>query len=684
LAALTSFLRTILRRSGRALAAGEHRSGRCGLVGAVALAAALVPSLPPVATDVAAQTRTDLVTDVGLLGLTVTNLGYVGDAFDSQYQPSGEYPLTSNVEHLYLGGLWVGAVNADGDIHVSTGAQDAAALQDGDEIREFRNPPGAPVYEWSNNHNSNRYPYDPRALATQHIEVIFDDYADIPSGNHEPLGLKVILRALAWSNSYADDYVILDYTIINVSDEELRDVYVGFWNDTTVGNTEHTDPYDPDAPLGWNFYDDKNGAWGPAAWVPPEYVPEDENDVWMMYERDDDGDEGLATSWVGCRLLGTVPEVQELTDRAPVSYNAWRFQNVPARDDTYVDEDTQTIHPGKYQLMSNGAFTVGQYEGQNYDAASDWVALLSTGPFPSLAADDTLRVSFALCCGPDSLGLLENSGVAQVAYDANFSVPSGPPSPRLEVAQEQDSIILRWAPGDSTDAEGEPLPSDSPLRSPEHHISNTTGAPDFQGYRVYRFQGRVLYRNPYELADLVAQYDIVDGRGFDTGLPPLDADGQRVVVDTNLLDGFPYWYAVTSYSAPNLEAGLPEFESGFNENSVLVYPGPAAEDASAAGWEVGVYPNPYRAGSYFDNPQSARELGRRIWFTGLTPRCRIEIYTLAGELARTIEHDDPSSGQHAWDLLTDHQRAIATGLYIYVVTDHATGEQRRGKLVIIK
>ena len=44
----------------------------------------------------------------------------------------------------------------------------------------------------------------------------------------------------------------------------------------------------------------------------------------------------------------------------------------------------------------------------------------------------------------------------------------------------------------------------------------------------------------------------------------------------------------------------------------------------------------------------------------------------------------PTAASTAWDLLSEYDRAIATGLYIYVVEDHATGEIQRGKLVIIK
>ncbi len=38
----------------------------------------------------------------------------------------------------------------------------------------------------------------------------------------------------------------------------------------------------------------------------------------------------------------------------------------------------------------------------------------------------------------------------------------------------------------------------------------------------------------------------------------------------------------------------------------------------------------------------------------------------------------------AWDILSEYDRAIASGLYIYVVENLDSGEVQRGKLVIIK
>ena len=58
--------------------------------------------------------------------------------------------------------------------------------------------------------------------------------------------------------------------------------------------------------------------------------------------------------------------------------------------------------------------------------------------------------------------------------------------------------------------------------------------------------------------------------------------------------------------------------------------------------------------------------------------------SLSGSLIDRLEHHDSSTGQVAWDMLSEHTRAIAPGLYIYVVENLDTGEIQRGKLVILK
>jgi len=46
---------------------------------------------------------------------------------------------------------------------------------------------------------------------------------------HEPLGLKLIQRSMAWTGGMVDDFVLFDYEIYNIGESPLTELYVGFW-----------------------------------------------------------------------------------------------------------------------------------------------------------------------------------------------------------------------------------------------------------------------------------------------------------------------------------------------------------------------------------------------------------------------------------------------------------------------
>jgi hypothetical protein len=251
-------------------------------------------------------------------------------------------------------------------------------------------------------------------------------------------------------------------------------------------------------------------------------------------------------------------------------------------------------------------------------------------------------------------------------------------------------VVLRWETGiDLPDTLYDPT-----VTSPEYHRSEFTGEYDFQGYRIYRIEGEEITGDPFEQATLVAEFDRItwpdgspDSWGFNTGLPPLTLDGRREFVDEGLRDGFSYWYSVTSYANRQPRLGLEELESGFNENSQLLIPGSAPGNVASNPNPVGVYPNPYRASSLFDDRRPTGEpleLGRQIYFTNVPGQAILSIYNVSGTLVARFKHDDDSTGQVAWNILSEDTRAIAPGLYVYVVEDVRTGEVQRGKLVILK
>lgn len=115
----------------------------------------------------------------------------------------------------------------------------------------------------------------------------------------------------------------------------------------------------------------------------------------------------------------------------------------------------------------------------------------------------------------------------------------------------------------------------------------------------------------------------------------------------------------------------------------------AATDAALAAQElqdIYVVPNPYVATSAFEprNPIARTERGeRRLYFANVPKTCTIRIYTLAGELVETLEHDSSlDNGKVFWDLRTKDNMNLAYGLYIYHV-DSPDGSFI-GKFAVIK
>jgi hypothetical protein len=125
----------------------------------------------------------------------------------------------------------------------------------------------------------------------------------------------------------------------------------------------------------------------------------------------------------------------------------------------------------------------------------------------------------------------------------------------------------------------------------------------------------------------------------------------------------------------------------FARGIVNVYPGarwrltvsggsndPLAADLS----QIKTVPNPYVANAVWDFSQD----NQRIEFVNLPPQATIRIYTISGNLVRTIEHTN-GSGTELWDLRTRFNLKAATGTYYWHVTT-PDGETQLGLLSIIQ
>jgi hypothetical protein len=89
-----------------------------------------------------------------------------------------------------------------------------------------------------------------------------------------------------------------------------------------------------------------------------------------------------------------------------------------------------------------------------------------------------------------------------------------------------------------------------------------------------------------------------------------------------------------------------------------------------------VYPNPYKpsSGGIFDAPS--------ITFTNLTEQITIKIYTIAGELVWDL-NEAHTNGEIQWNATNNHGETIASGVYLYLVTNDA-GQKKTGKIAVVK
>ncbi len=590
--------------------------------------------------------------------------------------------------------------------------------------------------------------FDPQAVSHQDLICAFTDTNEIVPGtgiqiaNFHTLGVHVYLEAYAWYHSFANSFSILDYTVTNIPTgwriadhdqtvqypfpggsvsvhysigdtiwlgEVIESPYLAMWVDASVANMNYTSAYDPSGGPGGRFswYNNLN-----------DYDPQRH----LALQYDYGGDAGWSQSYLGVKILGAQPR----TDNWNVYYHQWTWQGSSYSADFPMPQDEEE----RYNFMgSHGNYLIIPSSGDSQDS---WMIFLSCGPMPHLAPGQRFKVAVAIIAarwngsGADSeerrANLYRNAEWAQIAYNGEdrngngvldpgedldgdgkitrYILPEAPPPPQIIVIPENHKITLYWN------------------NYPESAVDPISNKRDFEGYRIY---GAPKTEGVAGEWALLAEYDVdypIDPSepeliGNNTGFDRIRVPGDSVQINgarmhyrwenVGIKNGWPreLYYSVTAFDRGDPYNNLPSLQSPENANRTYAFPGTVAADDDDD--RVGVYPNPYRGSALWDG-QTARE--RLIWFRHLPPRCEITIFTLAGERVDRIHHnaatyqgDDVeriskgsapgerrvfSGGEHAWDLLTEDDQEIATGLYIFTVENLNTGKVKTGKFLVLK
>ena len=577
--------------------------------------------------------------DRGVLWETVKDNGQIGGRFsDFQFYPSMDWPGGPEIlpnkdeqrSYCQGGGFWVGGKNPDGSVFL-------------DEMGPFTYVDQGTFFDMVEQENfigsENFDPYEAEEIITAHWIT--------------SRGIEVKRVSRSWSYPAYADFIIFEYTCINSSQDNLTDVYFGFpylirpsyqdvvvqgfWGDNSnvddeiVGFDEERNllyayDYQPSFETTWsygNYWDkrDELRTTGYAGFAP------------LYYDETKDAAPQPATVF----YAQVINNVQRLTLANQSESNIYAILN---GDDTSLMDELvpgEVLSPfmlegfGPYDLAPGDSVKIVIVEAVN-GLPQDWAV-------EGLAAQSRL---------PAGLDSLKNTiDRARKLYENDY-VPEAlaPPSPETEffVLPSSQEIVVAWSP------------------DVKDWINPLTGKNGLKMYRVYRSDRS--YIGPFKkLKDIKVARKTDRDRFFDADI------GKWKYKDNTVQVGVGYFYAVTSIDSSGHESGF----TNVNEQALVTARTPAENALN-----VSVFPNPFRLVSGL--PTAGEESS--IVFTNLPAVCTIRIYTVSGDLVRTLEHDNPNSGEEVWNQLTDSRQKTAAGIYLYTVESNVGNA--KGTLLLIK
>ncbi|MEP0862193.1 MAG: hypothetical protein HRF52_12230 [Ignavibacterium sp.] len=232
---------------------------------------------------------------------------------------------------------------------------------------------------------------------------------------------------------------------------------------------------------------------------------------------------------------------------------------------------------------------------------------------------------------------------AQQTYDNGFNHNDPPAAPEfiVDYNRESQSVanIIKW----NNDKEAIPDPDN--------------GNFDLVGYIIYRSD--FLPIGPWIAIDTVTKGDInyLEGNTY-TYVDSLVTIGQR------------YYYALTSFDTQGLETSIFANRLQIPFTATL----PPKDNLE----DILVVPNPFVIGEGFSQPGEQD----KIQFVNLPNPCTIRIFTVRGDLVKTIDVKEGDGAIVSWDQVTDFGQFVESGVYIF----HAefNGGTKIGKFAIVR
>jgi len=544
------------------------------------------------------------------------------------------------------------------------------------------------------------------------------------------VGIEVERTSYAFANRRHDSYIIQEFVFKNTGNadntsspeypgQNLEGVYFGFWRtfipSGAIGHEAMGGEHDE-----WcHYYGNQPGDSLRGFW----YAYDGDN---QRKAFDDVGDpsentgEFLSTQYLSFGVLHADTDTQNENDdlNQPATVDFWPRQQVNSHING--DDDLTLYYDLSNGNQSQGSDILGYADSWDPQIQRPQL-LISFGPYDIPFGEDVHIVMFEAAGSIDRRmaieygkqwknGTLEWNGLSgdeaknaivatgkdslhQVVSRAEWTwengieaVPDGPEAPNLRINAGPGKIELEWYYG-NYDPEG--INHDVVPPKPDFD----TGVDDFSGYRLYRAEDSYLnvYAKIFEC-------------GGNTGIPVTNKYDDR-----DVSRGQSYFYYVVAYddgtqNASSLFPGA-SVESSHFSNRNYQFAGVPFQGAYSKLDSIYVVPNPFHAQGleyggtfaedYFINPTFGARDEDRITFVGLPAVAIIRIFTMHGDLVKTLQHPNPENPQSVaesademWFQISDSWQTIKSGVYFWHVEGwdlegNALGTTT-GKFVVIR
>ena len=272
--------------------------------------------------------------------------------------------------------------------------------------------------------------------------------------------------------------------------------------------------------------------------------------------------------------------------------------------------------------------------------------------FPANATEQDKMKDRWVSTGIDSV--MRTAWRAKWNFEHDYRIPQSPSPPEsfyIRGSGERDGVVLTW--------------NDTPAET----------MPNFAGYMIMRRmtnQDTVFYEPIYESGseDRAVMHELLDSTVL-SGAPYYYYIQTKALIDENDLNADPYSRGKIMYSS---RIWIPNINS-------LIPPKLSTEDMS----KIRIVPNPYNINDPLVRLRFRQYDNRGLNFYNLPRKATIRIYTENGDLVKTIEHFNPidNDGSEFWDMITDNQQVISSGIYI-AVFEKSSGEVSYQKFIVVR